>query len=284
CGFPVISSRVVGGSDAVHGEWPWQALVQFEDRFTCGGSLINEQWVLSAAHCVKPPSQYAIALGMLQTSGSNPHSIVLKVDDIMSHPAYTKTGSKGDIALMRLSSPVTYTDYIRPICLPSSSVSFPCGLQCWVTGWGTRTFNGNLSSPNILQKMKVPLIDHRRCDEMYHVGSATSTNVTIVKEEEICAGYKEDGNGYCQGDSGGPLVCKVNGTWFQAGIVSRGDRCASPYHPGVYTLVPAYESWIKKYVSDITFSNVTKIPSPSPQWSMTGIYLLVHIVLLIKGL
>ncbi|XP_063286938.1 uncharacterized protein LOC134572067 [Pelobates fuscus] len=274
CGSPVISSRIVGGANAEYGEWPWQVLIKYNGAFTCGGSLINNQWVLSAAHCFDYPSfpwYYNISLGMYQIGGSNPHGITVQVERIINHPDYNTTTKKGDIALVKLKKSVTFTDYILPVCLPAASVSFPSGLECWVTGWGTRSSGGSLPSPNTLQEVMTPLIDYKQCDQMYHVGSSISSSVTIVQKEMICSGYKEGGKDSCQGDSGGPLVCKVDGIWLLAGIVSWGKGCALPNRPGVYTLVPAYQSWIKMYIPDIPFSNVSVIPEPSTVSPLTSL-------------
>uniref|UniRef100_A0A8C5Q2B4 Peptidase S1 domain-containing protein n=1 Tax=Leptobrachium leishanense TaxID=445787 RepID=A0A8C5Q2B4_9ANUR len=262
CGISVFPSRIVGGSNAVDGEWPWQVAVSNNGYFICGGSLISEQWVLSAAHCfIYPsiPSYYSIAVGMYQLGGSNPHGVTVEVEQIIKNSQYTETGDRGDIALVKLKIPITCTDYIIPICLPSASASFQSGMECWITGWGTRTSGGSLPSINTLQKVMTPLIDYKQCDQMYHTGSSISIDMVIVQEDKICSGYKEGGKDSCQGDSGGPLVCEVNGVWFQAGVVSWGDRCALPNRPGVYTLVPAYESWIKTYVPELFSQNLTPV-------------------------
>uniref|UniRef100_A0A8C5Q340 Peptidase S1 domain-containing protein n=1 Tax=Leptobrachium leishanense TaxID=445787 RepID=A0A8C5Q340_9ANUR len=267
CGVPVVSSRIVGGEDAVDGEWPWQVVVNYNNNFICGGSLISEQWVLSAAHCFKYPSipsYYTISLGMYRLGGSNPHGFTVEVEQIIKNPLYTNTGDRGDITLVKLKNPVAFNDYILPICLPAASVSFPSGMECWVTGWGTRHYGGSVPNPNILQKVMTPLIDYKQCDQMYHVSSSVSSVITIIQEEKICSGYTEGGKDSCQGDSGGPLLCKVDGMWIQAGIVSWGDGCALAYRPGVYTLLPAYQSWIASYIPDLEFIDISYIPEPSP--------------------
>uniref|UniRef100_A0A8C5WIG1 Peptidase S1 domain-containing protein n=1 Tax=Leptobrachium leishanense TaxID=445787 RepID=A0A8C5WIG1_9ANUR len=233
CGVPVVSSRIVGGENAQDGEWPWQIVVNYLGDFICGGSLINTQWVLSAAE------ESAL---IIRFNVSDPLYRIIK------HLQYTYTGDRGDITLVKLKNPVTFTDYIQPICLPTVSIAFPSGVRCWVTGWGTRSSGGSVPSVNTLQEVMTPLIDYKQCDQMYHIGSSTSSFTTIIQEEKICSGYKEGGKDSCQGDSGGPLVCKVNGTWIQAGIVSWGEGCASANRPGVYTLVSAYQSWIKTYI------------------------------------
>ncbi|CAJ0956548.1 unnamed protein product [Ranitomeya imitator] len=118
---------------------------------------------------------------------------------------------------------------------------------------GSKSEPGNyrpnfLPYPKTLQQLMLPLIGRESCDQMYHIGSGTSANVAIVKNDQICAGYQAGRRDACTGDSGGPLVCKVNGYWYQVGIVSWGEDCALPNRPGVYTYVPAYESWIHYYI------------------------------------
>ncbi|XP_075687739.1 transmembrane protease serine 9-like [Rhinoderma darwinii] len=266
CGTPIVSSRIVGGTDALDGEWPRQISLHYFGSLRCGGSLISSQWVMSAAHCFTisvNPSAYTIYLGRYRLSVADNHTIISDVSEIIIHPLYTGVESPGDIALLRLCSPVTYTKYIMPICLPAASVTFPCGMECWVTGWGSIYSGVNLPYPKTLQKVMTPIIDQATCDDLYHVDSTTSANVSIILDDMICSGYKYGGRDSCQGDSGGPLVCKVQDAWYQAGIVSWGIGCALSYRPGVYTLVPAYNLWIKSYVSDVTFSDLVNIPPPS---------------------
>ncbi|XP_077129938.1 transmembrane protease serine 9-like [Ranitomeya variabilis] len=249
------------------GEWPWQISLRYFGSHICGGSLISNQWVLSAAHCFQwpvSPYSYTIQLGRYQLSLADNHTVTSAVSDIVIHPLYnTSDGRQGDIALVKLSSPVTYTKYIRPICLPAASVTFPCGLECWVTGWGTINSGVDLSYPKTLQKVMTPIIDRVRCDGIYHVNSFMDADDPIILDDMICSGYRYGGKDSCQGDSGGPLVCKVQGVWYQAGVVSWGDGCALSYRPGVYTLVTTYTSWIQSYAPDVTFSDLGYIPPPS---------------------
>ncbi|KAM3916891.1 serine protease 27-like [Leptodactylus fuscus] len=266
CGSPIISSRIVGGTDAVDGEWPWQISLWYQDNFICGGSLISSQWVMSAASCFiysVYPSNYTIYLGRYQLSVMDNHTVISSVSDIIINPIYAGVTTKGDIALVKLSSPVTYTKYIMPICLPSASVTFPCGMECWVTGWGDVVSGVSLPYPETLQKVMTPIIDRATCDDYYHMYSNDNSSKTIIQDDMICSGYIVGGKDACKGDSGGPLVCKVQGAWYQAGVVSWRYGCAVLNRPGVYTLVPAHTSWIKTYVPDVTFTDLVNIPLPS---------------------
>ncbi|XP_040211908.1 serine protease 27-like isoform X1 [Rana temporaria] len=266
CGSPLVSGRIVGGTDALDGEWPWQvAIIDIEGnlRYTCGGSLISPEWVMTAAHCINKPiqeSNYKVYLGLYRLGEVSSHTVVANVRNIIVNNNFTSDGDPGDIALVQLATPVNYTQYIMPICLPSSTTTFPCGTECWVTGWGTRSSGGSLIQGGVLQEVMVPLIDRNMCQAMYNNGGSTES----IQYDQICAGYKDGGKDSCQGDSGGPLVCKVQGVWYEVGIVSWGDGCADKYFPGVYTLVMAHQNWISTYLN-ATFSDVPNISTPTLQ-------------------
>ncbi|XP_040211902.1 prostasin-like isoform X4 [Rana temporaria] len=216
---------------------------------------------MTAAHCIhKPikPSNYKVYLGMYKLDVISSHTVVANVRNIIINSKYAGVGKPGDIALIQLATPVNYTQYIMPICLPSSTTTFPCGTECWVTGWGTRYFGGSIVLHGALREVMVPLIDRNTCQAMYLNGKRAET----IQYDQICAGYKEGGKDSCQGDSGGPLVCKVRGVWYQVGVVSWGNGCAYPNFPGVYTLVMAYQDWISTYLN-ATFNVVSNIPTPT---------------------
>ncbi|PIO30182.1 hypothetical protein AB205_0139380, partial [Aquarana catesbeiana] len=148
CGSPLVSSRIVGGTDSLDGEWPWQVALMDNEagaEYICGGSLISPEWVMTAAHCIHHPiqlSNYKVYLGMHQLDVISSHTVVTNVSNIIVNSNFANEGGPGDIALLQLATPVTYSQYIMPICLPSSTTTFPCGTECWVTGWGTRSSGG----------------------------------------------------------------------------------------------------------------------------------------------
>uniref|UniRef100_A0A4W3K8V7 Peptidase S1 domain-containing protein n=1 Tax=Callorhinchus milii TaxID=7868 RepID=A0A4W3K8V7_CALMI len=208
--------------NSIQGEWPWQVSLQIRSHL-CGASIISDRWLLSAAHCFQDnnanPSLWTAFFGSVIVGEGTSRTI----ERIITHPNFSIPGLfNNDIAVLELSSPLTFTDFIRPICLPSSSHVFRDGQTCTVTGWGTLSYQG-------LCKADVNIVSNDACIRAYG---------NLISNKMLCAGILAGGIDACQGDSGGPLVCEESsGTWLLAGIVSFGDGCAQPDTPGVYSHV-----------------------------------------------
>ncbi|KAI3365699.1 hypothetical protein L3Q82_010764 [Scortum barcoo] len=248
CGVAPLNKRIVGGENATAGTWPWQVSVHFEfvgsRVHICGGTLISDQWVLTAAHCIfsTVTSLWTLYLGRETQSGPNVNEVSRSVSKIIIHPDYNNTLYNNDIAVMKMSSPVNFTDYIRPVCLASNSSQFHNSTTCWATGWGRLGKDEPLVAFNSLQEVQIPVIGKNQCTCIYSL--IPEVNIT---DGMICAG--EDNKGICQGDSGGPLQCKQGSVWIQAGISSFGIPCALPGKPEVYARVSEFQDWITSQVA-----------------------------------
>ncbi|KAA8581624.1 hypothetical protein FQN60_003205 [Etheostoma spectabile] len=222
CGLAPLNTRIVGGQNATAGAWPWQVSlhINFAASHICGGTLISDQWVLTAATCIilNFPSVWIVYLGRKTQSGPNVNEVSRGVSRIIIHPDFNNVPFNNDIALMKLSSPVNFTDYIRPACLANTN---------------------NLSDS--LQEVQIPVIGAKQCSCNY--SPIQGLNIT---GSMICAG--QENKGICQGDGGGPLQCKQSLMWIQAGITSFGVPCALAGFPEVYARVSEFQTWIMNQV------------------------------------
>jgi secreted trypsin-like serine protease len=233
-------ARIIGGQTATDGQFPWQvALItagyQPSDGQFCGGTLIEPNWIVTAAHCVAfgtRPQDIEVFTGSVDLrSGGQQYAVA----EIFSHERFDSVTFDNDIALLRLTTPVTTGGSISVIRTTEETSLLPVGRQLRVSGWG-RTAEGGATS-KLLRFVGVPLVDRIVCNEKDSYGGAITTNM-------ICAGYETGGADSCQGDSGGPLVAPDGPSFRLAGVVSWGDGCAQPKKYGVYTRASNYVTWI----------------------------------------
>ncbi|XP_013171014.1 PREDICTED: venom protease-like [Papilio xuthus] len=247
--------RIIGGSIAALDEFPWLARIATKKydrmRFTCGGSLITQQFVVTAAHCVVDRNVLSVRLGEWDTETekdcnedycSDP-PVDVKVVQVIVHPKYNKKLHDGDIALLRLGNSVNYTDYIRPVCLPTTKFvanqDYVVGTSFTTAGWGLT----ELGNPSIIkQKVDLDTVSLDICKiKLAHINKMDIDKI-------ICAGGKP-GKDTCNGDSGGPLTKDItiqfNTNSYLFGITSFGSaRCGATDTPSVYTRITAYMDWI----------------------------------------
>nr|XP_022902326.1 uncharacterized protein LOC111415067 [Onthophagus taurus] len=259
CGLSNSLDRITNGQKADIYEFPWSVALKYDTGkpipFHCGGSLINNRYVLTAAHCIRTLKLTGVRLGEYDFN-TNPDCIVdrnktkcapqhvdfdVSEKDAIVHSGYSKQGIQNDIALIRLPREIKFTDAIGPVCLPSKENLMKKDSDyrnLTVIGWGTT----ELRQPStVLLKVTVPYVNQADCQGVF------KTQVTI-SNRQICAGGR-DGKDSCSGDSGGPIMYSVvdDGIirWVQAGLVSFGTKvCGTEKVPAVYTKISSYMDWI----------------------------------------
>ncbi|KAL6422449.1 hypothetical protein ACFW04_010628 [Cataglyphis niger] len=245
CGLLNQENRIVGGRPTLPYRYPWIARLVYDGRFHCGASLLNNDYVITAAHCVRRFMWFMIKV----TFGE--HDRCLEKPTETRYVVRVMTGDfsflnfDNDIALLRLNERVPLSDTIRPICLPSLLDNEYIGINAIASGWGTLKEDGKPSC--LLQEVEVPVMSLQECRN-------TSYSPRMISDNMLCAGYLEGKKDSCQGDSGGPLVTEREDKKYELiGVVSWGNGCARPGYPGVYTRVTRYMDWILKNSKDGCF-------------------------------
>ncbi|XP_070210443.1 uncharacterized protein [Littorina saxatilis] len=258
--------RIVGGTEAEKGMYPWIVMLTKDGKFFCGGSILDPLHVITAAHCLKDePKSYLT--GMVNTErnslqviagkdrsslDSRPaHEQRVSVSSGYMHSGFTFSPIHNDIAVLRLSKPLVFNSRVSPICLPNVTDVMP--RRCVVAGWGyTNEYFQTL--PSSMRTVSLWTYNRTECQRTFptftFLGYSTSY---YLKEGVFCAANSTfGGQDSCQGDSGGPLFCLMTSKegegqgehYTQFGVVSWGDDCGKPGKPGFYTYLPTFRSWI----------------------------------------
>ncbi|KAK2861838.1 hypothetical protein Q5P01_001371 [Channa striata] len=241
-----IFGRVVGGEVARPNSWPWQISLQYKSGssyyHTCGGTLIEAGWVMTAAHCVDSNRIWRVILGEHNLNANGGTEQIKEVSAVYIHPNWNpnRVSNGFDVALLRLSSAATLNSYVQLGSLPNPNEILPNNNPCYITGWG-RTSTGGPLSPELKQAY-LPLVDHQTCSLPDWWGSTVKTTM-------VCGGGGAEAG--CNGDSGGPLNCLVNNKYYVHGIASfvSGFGCNTPKKPTVFTRVSAYIDWMDMIMS-----------------------------------
>ncbi|XP_058805706.1 transmembrane protease serine 9-like [Phymastichus coffea] len=238
---PLDDGRIVGGVTTQQGEWPWIAGLFNAGRHICGGSLIDDTHILTAAHCVAQMNSWDVARLTVRLGDydiKTPHEVrhvEKRVKRVVRHRGFDMRTLYNDVAILTLNEPVEFTETIRPVCLPSGANLY-VGNKATVIGWGSLREGG--PAPGKLQQVTIPIWSNTVCKQKY--GGAAPGGIV---DSFLCAG--EAARDSCSGDSGGPLMVN-DGRWTQVGIVSWGIGCGKGQYPGVYTRVTHFLPWIYK--------------------------------------
>lgn len=223
-----IQTYIVNGKDSFAGKFPW--MVSFNG---CGGSVITDKWVLSAAHCqIKTGAQ--VAAGVFNRLVAEPQRQLRKVVRVINHPQWNQALSfANDICLCEVDPPFKFTTFVGPICLPSQPNLDIDNKDLLIMGWGSVT-GAKGSASSVMREAVVRTMSGGafNINKAIQFGAGNAGNVTT-----------------CFGDSGGPVVLDVNGVGLQVGIVSFGSNpCKAPSY---YTRVSAYTSWIESIIGNV---------------------------------
>jgi secreted trypsin-like serine protease len=230
---------IVNGQDAKTHSIPWQVLIITNGRKLCGGSILNKDYVVTAAHCIAAPgSVYKLSFGAHNMYGGEDGRLECEASQVKKHEGYNSRTKANDIALLKIkcSKPLRFSKTIQPICLPSAYDNFGKNdVYGMVSGWGTTKYEGSTSQT--LKQTVLKMHTFGQCSKLYG----------RIPRGSLC-GSGQNGKGNtdsCQGDSGGPLAVRKNGQWKLAGVVSYGDGCAKTNKPGVYVHVPDFVGWLR---------------------------------------
>merc|ERR1711874_278563 len=242
CGIegPPSKDRIVGGFEAQENQWPWQVALFIDNAWFCGGSIISENYVMTAAHCADGASYFDIMAGAHNVrASSEPRRVEITSYNGWTHPGWNHNTLENDIALIELPSPMSFNEYIKPSCMPMAGDTADVNEMVTCTGWGKPSDSAGGISPVLRMVEDRPIISNSECNAIYG----------IVGDGVVCIDTT-GGKGTCNGDSGGPLnmkaeVTKAGQQWKQVGIVSFGASAGCEVgYPAGFTRVEYYLEWI----------------------------------------
>lgn len=262
---PQIDSRltfhIIDGVEAEEGEFPFMAALGYENEevgkgydYRCGASLISDNFLLTAAHCIPKQSRPVVALLGSQTLDSSSLGVVVPIKEFYPHPDYRSSKSYNDIALIELDRKVENEPNVNPICLYSGTEDLPNSVVLTAEGFGITDVDRQARS-SVLMKVNLTTVALDKCNQSFAENNLLTNNRRLslgLIETQYCATglenieTKQIGD-TCQGDSGGPLQIVQDEKFKLIGVTSFGNGCGSNT-PSVYTRVSRYIDWIESVV------------------------------------
>ncbi|XP_009702103.1 PREDICTED: coagulation factor X-like [Cariama cristata] len=235
--------EVTGEAGGLPSVSPWQAvLTDGNDEWFCAGTILNEYFILSAAHCINHSKVLQVLVGMVDKEKEEPSRAMHRVEKVIAHAEFDAETFNNDIALLKLEEPITFSEDVVPACLPEEDfandvlMSQAFGI---VSGFGVMF--EHTEPVKRMKVLQIPYVDRDTCKLALR---------NAVTENMFCAGYDKDGKDVCQGDGGGPHVTRYNGTYFVTGIISWGEGCGKPGKYGVYTNLSKLLPWVRSVLTE----------------------------------
>jgi len=232
--------RIVGGHEAGENQWPWQVALFIDDAWFCGGSLISDEYVMTAGHCAEGASYFNIMAGAHDVrASSEPHRVEITSYEGFTHPNWDPQNLENDIALVRLPEKIEFNEYIRPACLPPAADESNgyVGELTTPVGWGKNADSAGGITPKLQMVEDLPVIDNPTCNDYYG----------IINDGIMCID-SSGGKGVCNGDSGGTLNIRqeAENKWTQVGVTSfvSSAGCESG-NPHGFSRVAYFGQWIE---------------------------------------
>lgn len=256
----LLTPKVIGGTPvSPENKYPWMVSQQWYGGNFCGGTLIDKEWVLTAAHCwvseIAQPPYYAVimptaeqmVLGEYDITSVSSHEQSIAVSEVYIHPDFDPEYLKYDVALLKLATPATLNDYVQTINLTNSTYNnnVLSNFNGIIAGWGMNDYVAG-TYPDVMYEASVDFLSDSACS--YYGASYDPVSM-------LCAGKIDGSRDTCYGDSGGPVAFEQNGFWRQAGITSWGNECGLANYPGVYARVSAVYDWIQSFINTNLLSN-----------------------------
>ncbi|XP_014191014.1 ovochymase-2 isoform X3 [Haplochromis burtoni] len=282
---PTVSSlRVVGGTEAMYGSHPWLVSLQNRGSHFCGGSILSDCWIMTAAHCFTSLSKeflsgVRVLVGEFDQRVHDEEEQVFLVKSVSVHEKYNPALPMNyDIALIELNQRIQMGARVQPICLPLPYDNILPQTACMTAGWGRIKERGRL--PMVLREVHLDLVDRAKCKYVLQTLKGSMMNQRLVRPQPsmtvLCAGPETGGSDACQGDSGGPLVCPAGSEghrWVALGVTSWGKGCGRSWgnnssrppskrgSPGIFTDVRLLLPWIKRKLREAEHQQQTTVSS-----------------------